>query len=58
MKEYALYKGEELLIIGTIAEIAKHQGVKEDTIRFYQYPAYIRRSKIKYNNRKILIPLT
>ena len=36
---YALYKGEELLIIGTIKEITKHQNVKEKTVRFYQCPA-------------------
>ena len=42
-KEYALYKGEECLIIGTIKEIAEQQGVKEKTIRFYMSPAYLKR---------------
>ena len=34
MKEYALYKGEECLAIGTIKEIAKKMNVKERTIYF------------------------
>ena len=31
-KEYAMYKGEKLLIIGTITEIAKHLGVTKKTV--------------------------
>ncbi len=57
-KEYALYKGEKMLIIGTISEIAKHQNVKEKTILFYQTPSYIKRSKKrKKENYKILVKL-
>lgn len=32
---YALYKGEELLYIGTAAELANRLGVKLRTIYFY-----------------------
>lgn len=57
-KEYALYKGDELLIIGTIKEIAKNQGVKERTILFYKMPTYLkRREKSKKGNYKVLVKL-
>ena len=51
---YALYKGEELLIIGTIKEITKHQNVKEKTVRFYQCPAH---EKSHIGNYKVLVKL-
>lgn len=57
-KEYALYKGEELLEIGTIKEIAKKQGVKERTISFYRTPTYLRRrASSKTGNYKVLVSL-
>lgn len=43
--EYALYKNEELEIVGTISEIAKHRGVKEDTIFFYGSSSNKKRNK-------------
>ena len=45
MKEYALYKGDKYLFGGTIKELAKYLGVKEQTIRFYNSPCYLRRIK-------------
>lgn len=45
MKEYAVYKGEELLAIGTAEECAEVLGVQRDTILFYTYPTYQRRLK-------------
>lgn len=57
-KEYALYKGEKLLIIGTIGKIAKNQNVKRRTILFYQTPTYLkRRSKSHIGNYKVLVKL-
>lgn len=53
-KEYALYKGDECLCIGTIKEIAKHQNVKEETVRFYGYPVHMKRIK---ENAKVLIEI-
>jgi hypothetical protein len=50
MKEYALYKGEEILCSGTIKEIAKHQGIKEATVRFYARPSYKKRIKVLNKN--------
>lgn len=53
-KEYALYKGEDILITGTIKEIAEHQGIKENTVRFMMSNAYAKRVK---DNAKILVVL-
>lgn len=49
-KEYALYKGEDCLAIGTIKEIAEKRKVKYRTILFYTMPAYKKRCK-KSKNR-------
>jgi len=49
---------EELLMIGTIKEIAKKQGVKKKTILFYQTPAYLKRhEKSHIGNYKVLVKL-
>ncbi|HBJ01799.1 MAG TPA: hypothetical protein DDY89_15195 [Lysinibacillus sp.] len=57
MNEYALYKGDQMVAIGTVNEIAKERGVKPGTIRFYMSGAYQRRSKSEVNNRLQLIKL-
>ena len=44
-KEYALYKGEELLAIGTKKELADKFNVKEATITFYMTPTKLKRNK-------------
>lgn len=41
--EYALYKGEALLAIGTLEEIAAERGVKPRTIYNYSMPGHIAR---------------
>lgn len=41
--EYALYKGEVLLAIGTLEEIAAERGVKPRTIYNYSMPGHIAR---------------
>ncbi|HBL05804.1 MAG TPA: hypothetical protein DDZ33_02455 [Clostridium sp.] len=40
VKEYALYKGEEILGIGTIKEIAEELNVLPTTIKYYGTNAY------------------
>lgn len=57
--EYALYKGEEILSIGTIEEIAKELGVRKETIYFYQSSAYKKRVNKRKNkkNFRILVPI-
>ena len=39
-KIYALYKGEDILITGTIKQIAEYRNIKEKSVRFMLYPAY------------------
>ncbi|EFP2101527.1 hypothetical protein HQJ17_002947, partial [Listeria monocytogenes] len=47
MTEYALYKADELLIIGTVDELAVFQKVKRETILFYATPSYRKRTTDK-----------
>ena len=58
--EYALYKGENLLEIGTLEEIAKLQNIKIATVKFYKVKSYLKRldnrSK-KGFNAKVLVAL-
>ncbi|UED81062.1 LuxR C-terminal-related transcriptional regulator [Lysinibacillus sp. CD3-6] len=57
MKEYALFKGEQMVAIGTVEEIAEERGVKPKTIQFYMSKVYQRRAKSEVNNRLQLIKL-
>ncbi len=59
MKEYALYKGDEFLSVGTAKEIAKEVGVKPKTVMYYGTNAYKRKLAKRKNskNAKILIKL-
>lgn len=58
MKEYALYKGEDVVAIGTALEIAEKLKVKKDTILYYGTNAYKRRlSKRNVKNARELICL-
>ena len=43
--EYALYKGDEFITLGTIKEIAKFLGVSERTVHFYSTPTYRKRNQ-------------
>lgn len=42
--EFALYKGDLLVSVGTAEEIARRQGVTAETIRYYSTPAHRRRA--------------
>lgn len=60
MKEYALYKGEDLLVMGTIPHIAKQMEVQIQTITYYRTQAYrnrLKRRNAMNGNVRILIPL-
>lgn len=37
---YVLYRGDEVLDIGTAREIADRRGVRPETIRYYCMPSY------------------
>ena len=43
LKEYAVYKGENLVCIGTAKECAAEMGVLPETIKFYTTPTYQKR---------------
>lgn len=54
-KVYALYKGEELLEIGTKKELAERFGVKVKTISFYNTPAYRKRTSHAKGRRLVAL---
>lgn len=47
-KEYAIYKGDEILAVGTIEEIAKELNILPSTVIYYGMNCY----KKKIANRK------
>jgi hypothetical protein len=49
MKDYAVYKGDELLCFGNVNECAKYLGVLPDTVRFYASAKYLNRVKKRKN---------
>ena len=51
-KEYALYKGEELIAMGTKREIAERLGVSASTVGYYGTPVYARRTS--ENGRRLV----
>lgn len=51
--EYALYKGDELLSIGSISELAKEFKVGERTIEFYMTPTYKNRTSERKGRRLV-----
>lgn len=55
--EYALYKGEELLVMGTASEIAEHQGISVGTVRFLASNVYKKRveARERSKNPKIAV---
>lgn len=53
VKEYALYKGKELLAVGTKREIAEQLGVSPSTIGYYGTPVYARRTSDSKGRRLV-----
>lgn len=43
--DYAVYKGDEFLFMGTIKEIATHFNVKKETVYFWTSPTQKKRAK-------------
>ncbi|MGB3160931.1 MAG: hypothetical protein WBA84_06750 [Carnobacterium sp.] len=54
-KEYALYKGENMLAIGTLQEIANEMKIKLSSVRYIKTPSYQKRGTGK--NRHVLVDL-
>lgn len=52
VKEYALYKGDELLAMGTKREIAEQLGISVRSVSFYGTPIYDRRTS--KNGRRLV----
>lgn len=55
VKEYALYKGENMLAIGTLQEIANEMKIKINSVRYIKTPSYQKRGTDK--NRRVLVDL-
>lgn len=55
--EYAVYKGDELLGVGTAKELAERLKVKVETIKFYSTASYQKRIKKENHNRLISVKL-
>lgn len=45
MKEYALYKGDKFIDIGTKEYLANLLNVRKETIEFYASPTQLKRNK-------------
>ena len=54
MKEYAMYKGEECLGIGTLIQLARDLNVQYRTLKFYLTPTYKKRSSKGKNRRELV----
>lgn len=53
MKEYALYKGDELLDIGTLKYLSEKFKVKIKTLLFYQTPSQKKRTSENKGRRLV-----
>ncbi len=51
MKEYALYKGDKLLAVGTIPQIARETGKPVNLLRYVRYPCYKKRIAGRKQNK-------
>ena len=53
-KDYALYKGDTFLELGSRKKLAEYLKVSLNTITFYMSPTYKKRAKNEYSNRLIV----
>lgn len=53
VKEYALYKGEEIIAMGTKREIAEQLGISVRSVTCYGTPSYAKRTNEKYGRRLV-----
>lgn len=42
---YMMYRGDDLLVTGTLEEIAEHQNMTVGNVKFMTYPSYHKRSE-------------
>lgn len=57
MADYALYKGDTFIDLGSKRRLAQRIGVSEDTITFYGTPTYRNRGKEEDPNRYLVIKI-
>ncbi|MGL4774513.1 MAG: hypothetical protein ACRC2K_13210 [Clostridium sp.] len=58
MREYAFYRGDEFVDIGTYKELSKKLGIKIETLQFYATSTYRKRmEKRGAINYRIMVPL-
>lgn len=55
--EFAVYRGEEFLAVGTAKELAAQFNVKPKTIKFWSTPAWARRLKKEGSRAKLTVKL-
>lgn len=55
---HALYKGDNFIAVGNIAEFAEFLKIKESTVRYYTTKAHRRKFKSEDSNRLIVIKIT
>lgn len=53
-EEFAVYRGEEFICMGTLQECADHMGVSIKTMSFYTFPVYQRRVAERKNPRNYI----
>jgi hypothetical protein len=56
-RDYAVYKGDEFICLGTAEECAKRLKVKPDTVRYYSKPAYFRKLEKRGKSKSALVAL-
>lgn len=57
-KVYALYKGEQNLMDGTLEQIARARGISLETARFMTSPVYRKRAEAAKRGRLELVEIT
>ena len=55
LKEFAVYKGDTFLFIGTAKECANRLAIKEDSFRFYLTPTYQKRLEKRNSKNHIVV---
>jgi hypothetical protein len=55
--EYAVYKGDEFICLGTVKECATYLGVKRSTIKYLLSPAYLKRIEKRKESKETLIAI-
>lgn len=53
--EYALYKGDNFLDIGTIKDLSKRYNISVKTLRWYSTPCYKNKIKNKKNIKSYVV---